>query len=229
MIPTDDEIAAVVECFRGGWLTQGPRVRELETVLGDLFGCHVRAVGTPTAALQLALRVLDVGSGDDVLVSPAVATSARVIVASSGATPVVGTLEGISSRTAAVVVDRHRGSDLVELRRACDAHGVRIIEEVTGLLDGRPAEVGGDLAYLSLAAPLGVGSGGAVLTASEALADRVASLRSHAMTSGTWERHHGREETYDVVDLGYNHRFDEPRAVLALRRMAVLGARVQTR
>ncbi|MEJ2866419.1 DegT/DnrJ/EryC1/StrS family aminotransferase [Actinomycetospora sp. OC33-EN08] len=190
LTPTEDEIAAVVDCYRRGWLTQGPGVRDLESALGGLFSCHARVVATPTAALHLILRVLGVGSADEV-----------------------------------TVVERRRGEDLPSRR---ERHRP-VVEEVTGLLDGRPAALAGDLAYLSFAGPLGLGSGGAVLTASAEQADLVASLRSHAMTSGTWERHHGREETYDVVDLGYNYRFDEPRAVLALARLAALGARVETR
>ena len=48
------------------------------------------------------------------------------------------------------------------------------------------------------------------------------SLRSHAMTSVTWDRHRGHAESYDIVDVGFNYRMDEPRAALAssmLRRL----------
>ena len=44
-------------------------------------------------------------------------------------------------------------------------------------------------------------------------------LRSHAMTSGTWDRHRGHEDSYDVVDIGFNFRLDEPRAALGLSRL----------
>jgi dTDP-4-amino-4,6-dideoxygalactose transaminase len=47
----------------------------------------------------------------------------------------------------------------------------------------------------------------------------VRSRRSHAMTSGTWDRHSGRTDTYDVTGLGFNYRLDEPRAALLLSRM----------
>ena len=45
------------------------------------------------------------------------------------------------------------------------------------------------------------------------------SLRSHAMTSATWDRHRGHAESYDVLDVGFNYRLDEPRAALALSRL----------
>lgn len=234
---SEDEIAAVVACYRRGWLTQGPRTKELEAALGTLFECHARAVGTATAALHLALRALGIGPGDEVLVASSVAPATRAVVMMCGAGPVVvdpsaTELEQVvSDRSTTLIVDRRRGDDPGTSRRFCDEHGLRLVEEVTGMLDGRRAEVVGDIAVLSFAAPsaLALGSGGAVLTGSDSRADLVASWRSHAMTSGTWERHHGREETYDVVDLGYNYRFDEPRAVLALARLAALQASTATR
>jgi dTDP-4-amino-4,6-dideoxygalactose transaminase len=66
---------------------------------------------------------------------------------------------------------------------------------------------------------LSVGEGGLVATDSDDLAAKVRSLRSHGMTSGTWDRHRGHAETYDIVDLGFNYRMDEPRAALLLSRM----------
>ena len=58
-----------------------------------------------------------------------------------------------------------------------------------------------------------------VVTADEAIATKVRSLRSHAMTSVTWDRHLGYAESYDVVDIGFNFRMDEPRAALGLSRL----------
>ena len=59
-----------------------------------------------------------------------------------------------------------------------------------------------------------VGEGGMVVTADADSADRVRLLRSHAMTSVTWDRHRGYAESYDVIDFGFNFRMDEPRAAL---------------
>jgi dTDP-4-amino-4,6-dideoxygalactose transaminase len=68
-----------------------------------------------------------------------------------------------------------------------------------------------------------------VITADEALAARVRLLRSHAMTSGTWDRHHGHEDSYDIVDVGFNYRLDEPRAALGLSRLARVPAGIEQR
>jgi dTDP-4-amino-4,6-dideoxygalactose transaminase len=55
------------------------------------------------------------------------------------------------------------------------------------------------------------------------------SRRSHGMTSGTWDRHRGRTDTYDVVGLGYNYRLDEPRAALLLSRLERLEEEIARR
>lgn len=67
-----------------------------------------------------------------------------------------------------------------------------------------------------------VGEGGMVVTADADLDARVRLLRSHAMTSVTWDRHQGYAESYDVVDVGFNFRMDEPRAALGLSRIGRL-------
>ena len=76
---------------------------------------------------------------------------------------------------------------------------------------------------------LPMGEGGMVVTADEDLAERVRLLRSHAMTTGTWDRHRGHADTYDVVDVGFNYRLDEPRAALGLSRLARLSENLEAR
>ena len=68
---------------------------------------------------------------------------------------------------------------------------------------------------------LPVGEGGAVVTDDAEFAAKVRSLRSHAMTTVTWDRHRGHADSYDIVDIGFNYRLDEPRAALGLSRLPV--------
>lgn len=63
-----------------------------------------------------------------------------------------------------------------------------------------------------------------VVTDDDEAAARMRLLRSHGMTTLSWERHRGHASGYDVVDLGFNYRIDEPRAALARRRLARLDA-----
>ena len=63
-----------------------------------------------------------------------------------------------------------------------------------------------------------------LLTNQDALAERLRILRSHGMTSLTWDRHKGHAYSYDVVDLGYNYRIDEIRSALGLVQLEKLAA-----
>lgn len=97
--------------------------------------------------------------------------------------------------------------------------------------EGRRVGTVGDAAALSFApdGPLGAGRLGLLATDDPRVAERARLLRSHGMTSGSWSRHSGSLEMYDVVAVGGNHRPDEPQAALALRRWARLGAEVERR
>jgi dTDP-4-amino-4,6-dideoxygalactose transaminase len=74
-----------------------------------------------------------------------------------------------------------------------------------------------------------VGEGGLLCTDDDDVAAFVRSRRSHAMTSGTWDRHSGRTDTYDVDGLGFNYRLDEPRAALLLSRLGRLESEITRR
>jgi dTDP-4-amino-4,6-dideoxygalactose transaminase len=63
---------------------------------------------------------------------------------------------------------------------------------------------------------LATGEGGMVVTNRDDLADRLRVMRSHGMTTLTWDRHQGHAHSYDVIDLGYNYRIDEIRSALGL-------------
>jgi dTDP-4-amino-4,6-dideoxygalactose transaminase len=116
----------------------------------------------------------------------------------------------VTERTVAAVAVHAYGfvSDLPDL-------GVPLLEDARGAL-GAGVGRDGHTACWSFAdgRALGIGEGGMVTTADEAIAARVRLLRAHAMTSGTWDRHRGHSDSYDVVDIGFNFRLDEPRAAL---------------
>ena len=76
---------------------------------------------------------------------------------------------------------------------------------------------------------LSCGEGGLLATHDDEVAEFARSRRSHAMTSGTWDRHRGHSLGYDVVGLGYNYRLDEPRAALLSARLPGLAADIEAR
>src|SRR5919198_3374663 len=85
----DEEIAAVAETIRSGWLTTGPRTAELERRFADYLGAkHVIATASGTAALHLALVALGIGPGDEVITSPITWPATANVIVHAGATPV---------------------------------------------------------------------------------------------------------------------------------------------
>ena len=115
--------------------------------------------------------------------------------------------------------------ETVALRRMADRHGLLLLEDAAHALgtgpEGRHVGTFGQAGAFSFFSNknLAVGEGGAVVTDDEALAARMRLLRSHGMTTLTWDRHRGHAIGYDVVRSGYNYRIDEPRAALAAARL----------
>jgi dTDP-4-amino-4,6-dideoxygalactose transaminase len=220
----------------------GPRIQEFEREYADFLGCaHALALSSCTAALHLAYLAAGVGPGDEVVVPSMSFAATSNAVLYCGGTPVFADIVGthdlgidpddveakITDRTKAVCAMHYAGYPAAVdiLRGLCDARGIALIEDAahspSAELDGRKLGTWGTAGCFSFFSNkvLSVGEGGLLATDDDAVAERVKSLRSHGMTSGTWDRHRGHAETYDIVDLGFNYRMDEPRAALLLSRM----------
>ena len=200
-MPEEPVYEAALQCLREGWLSMGPRTQRLEAAWAHWAGCrHALALSSGTAALHLALRALGVGEGEDVLVDGHASIGAGVAPLHAGARTVFYRTPGTSA--AIVVGDDHvLGVPNVSYRRTPLEPG-----------GARPAVACWSLREL-------VGEGGMLATDDEEIAAAVKALRSHAMTSGTWDRHRGHHDSYDIVGLGFNFRMDEPRAALALAHL----------
>ncbi len=250
---TDADVDSVLECLRSGWLTMGPRTQALEAAIAEMVGTeHAIVVSSGTAALHLSCHALGLGPGDEVIV-PSLTFAASAHAPSYGGADVVfcdsssrldanadvGAVEGlIGPRTKALIAVHMWGypAPVEELRELCDRHGLALIEDCAEAICARLRDGGqvgsvGELGCFSFFSKnqLAVGEGGAVTTDDDELAASVRSLRSHAMTSVTWERHRGHGLGYDVTDVGFNYRIDEPRAALALSRIERLEGDIDAR
>jgi dTDP-4-amino-4,6-dideoxygalactose transaminase len=143
----------------------------------------------------------------------------------------------ITPRTKAVCVVHFGGYAAAadRLRELCDTRGIALIEDVAHAPSATLGErklgtwgLAGAFSFFSNKV-LSVGEGGLLCTDSDEVAAFARSRRSHAMTSGTWDRHRGRTDTYDVDALGFNYRLDEPRAALLLSRLERLEADIARR
>src|SRR3954468_13639925 len=142
----EDDIAAVADVYRSGWLSMGPRIQEFEEAFAAYTGApHALAVANGTAALHLICHAAGLGEGDEVVVPSLTFVATVNAVAYTGATPVFADVvsptepwlsaeaveAAITPRTRAVMSMTYGGhaGETAELRELCDAHGLTLLED----------------------------------------------------------------------------------------------------
>jgi dTDP-4-amino-4,6-dideoxygalactose transaminase len=245
--PDADLQRAVTDAVASGWWSAGPRVAEFERRFADMCGGgRALAVANGTAALHLALLALGCGPGDEVILPSLNFVAAANVIGRVGATPIFCDVSGerdltldpadveaaITSRTKAVVVMHYGGHpcDMEHLLEVAERRGLAIIEDAAhapgASLGGRMLGGLGAVGCFSFFANknLPLGEGGMVLTSDAELAERLRLLRSHGMTTLSWERHRGHANTYDVLVPGFNYRMDDIRAAIGIVHLERLAA-----
>jgi dTDP-4-amino-4,6-dideoxygalactose transaminase len=236
----DDELRrAVEEVVSSGWWSMGPRVEEFERAFAEFLGVrHALAVANGTAALHLALLAVGCGAGDEVVLPSLNFVAAANSIAHTGAEPVFCDVSGaddlnldpadleaaVGPRTKTVVVLHYGGfpCDMEAVHELADRHELTVIEDAAhapgAIWRGRKCGSLGLAGCFSFFSNknLPVGEGGMVVTDDDELAEKLRLLRSHGMTTLTWERHRGHASSYDVVARGFNYRLDELRAAMGL-------------
>ena len=207
---------------------------------------HALAVASGTAALHLICLAAGLGPGDEVVVPSLTFVATANAIRYTGATPVFADIAAwsvpgsrprlrqaaIAERTRAIMNMTYGGhpGESAELAELAAERGLPLLEDAAhglgGRLGGRPLGTFGLAGAFSFFSNknLPVGEGGMVVTDDDEVAAEVKLLRSHGMTALTWDRHQGHASGYDVVELGFNYRIDEPRAALATARLARLDS-----
>jgi dTDP-4-amino-4,6-dideoxygalactose transaminase len=221
----DEEIEAVAETIRSGWLTSGPRAAELEERFADYAGArHAVALSSGTAALHLSLLALGVGPGDEVVTTPITWPATANVIVHAGATPVFVDVreddlnidpervrEALTTRTKAVLPVDLGGQPcdydaLLEL-------GVPIVEDAAHAAEsvsrGRKVGSFAEATCFSLYATKNVaaGEGGIVTTNDDAVAEAIRERRLMRRGHGT---------LYDIAVPGYKANLSDVLASIAL-------------
>jgi len=240
-----EEIQAITETIKSKWISTGPKCEELEQMFVDMF--HVKyaiSVSNCTDALHLACTLCDLKPGDEVL-CPSLTFAASVnCIRYVGATPVFCDIKGIDNmnidpvdiekkitpKTKAIVVVHMAGfpADMDSIMSIAQKHNLKVIEDAChGPLSeykGKKLGTIGDAGCFSFFSNknISTGEGGMFVTNNRDTANRARLLRSHGMTTMSYQRASGHATTYDIVDLGYNFRMDDIRASIGIVQMKKL-------
>jgi perosamine synthetase len=239
------ELAAVARVLRSGWVGLGPETLAFEQELAAYVGASALvAVNSCTSGLTLALRLLGVGAGDEVVVPSLTWCSTANAVLYCGATPVFADVDAhslcldaasvssaLSPRTKAVIVVHFGGAcaDTEALKRCLPA-GVHLVEDAAHALgsryaDGRPMGSSGNATCFSFYAnkSLSTADGGAIAIGDADAAERLRSLRSHGVRQDSWGRFtHSREALLlePLESLGYKAGFNDVLAAIGRVQLA---------
>jgi len=243
-IVEDEDVRAVADALRSGWLTTGPCVDAFERAVASFVAAkHAVAVNSGTAALHCAVFAAGAGAGHEVITSPLTFVASANAVLYQGGVPIFADIRSdtlmldpaevaarVSSRTRAILPVDFAGQpcDLDELLAIAREHDLLMIEDAAHALGashrGRPIGSVADLTVFSFhpAKLISTGEGGMVATDDDGLASRLRRFRNHGLDTDFRERA-DRGETYSrMVDLGYNYRLADVQCALGLSQLGRL-------
>lgn len=238
---TDQDIAVVNEVLRSGMLVQGLYVEKLEQAFADYHQVrHAIALSNGTATLHLALHVLGIGPGDEVIVPALSYVATANVVELVGATCVfvdvdertfnidVAQIEAkITAKTKAIIPVHEFGlaCDIETVCAIASQHGLHVIEDAACALGARfqnkPVGSFGILGSFSLHPRKSItsGEGGILITNDDAIATKLRQLRNHGIQMENGQM--------NFVEAGFNYRLTDFQAALAWSQFQRLEAILQ--
>lgn len=236
-----DDINAVVDVLKSGWITSGAKVQELEAGISELTGCeHAVAVCSATAGMHIALHALGIGPGDEVITPSMTWVSTVNLIVLSGAKPVFVDVDRdtlmsgvehidkkITPATRLIIPVDFAGAplDIDPLRELAKKHGIALLEDAAHALGSsyRGVPVGRTgTAIFSLQAIKNVTSaeGGVICTDDADLAAKLRRLRFHGLGADAFDRDtQGRTPQAEVIEPGFKYNLPDMNASLALGQL----------
>ena len=248
----EQEEKAVLATLRSKWISTGPKCTEFENLFTEKTKAkYALTLANCTVALHLALKVIGITEGDEVICPSLTFVATANAIRYVNATPVfcdITSLEdltispdeiekAITSKTKAIIVMHYAGfpCDMKKIMAIAKEHNLKVIEDAChGPLSeyqGKKLGTIGDIGCFSFFSNknLSTGEGGMLITNNEAYYEKAKLLRSHGMTSLSYERAKGHSTTYDVVELGYNYRMDDIRASIGIVQLDKLQEDLEKR
>ncbi|MEE3202250.1 MAG: DegT/DnrJ/EryC1/StrS family aminotransferase [Acidobacteriota bacterium] len=208
----------------------GPEIEELEQLLASRIGvAHAVTTASGTSGLELSLRALEIGPGDEVIAPTLTFVASAEVVRLVGATPVFVDIQhhsfnidptafdaAVTDRTKAVIaVDLYgQMADYEQLNKLAAVHQITVIEDAAqsfgatqnGLSSGAATDIG-TTSFFPTKTLSCFGDGGALFTNDDAVAERVRALRTHG------------GQGFDHQHIGTNARFDTIQAAVLLAKL----------
>lgn len=245
------EIAAVADVLRSGWITTGPRARQLEDECARLVGATAAmAVTSATAGMHLALLALGIGPGDEVITPSMTWVSTINLITLLGAVPVFADVDRdhlmvtratvepcITARTKLIVPVHYAGApcDLDALRELARERSIPMIEDAAHAIGTRHRDVpvgrsGTVIFSLHPIKNVTSGEGGIVCTDDLQFAERIRRLRFHGLGSDTYGREtQGRAPQSEVLEPGFKYNLPDMNAALGVVQVRRLEEFIQRR
>lgn len=248
----DDDINAVVEVLKSGWLTTGPKCEEFESKLAEYIGCkYVVAVSSCSAALHLACIGFDIGPGDEVITTPLTFAATINQILHVGAKPIFVDIdintglididkieEKITPKTKALLPVHYAGMscDLDGLKILAEKYSIRIIEDAAHAIGtqykGKKVGADSDAACYSFYPIKNMTTieGGAIATNSETVSNLARKYALHGISKDAWKRYRA-EGTwfYEVLHCGFKYNLTDVQAALGLQQLKKLDSMIAIR
>jgi dTDP-4-amino-4,6-dideoxygalactose transaminase len=241
----EKEEAAVIDTLRSKWISTGPKTARLEDEFcRALSSKYSLGLANCTVALHMGLILLGIKEEDEVI-APALTFVATVnAIRYLGATPVFCDIKGmddltldadrldslITEKTKAIIVMHYGGfpCDMEKIMAVAKKYDLKVLEDACHgpLSEYRGKKLGtiGEIGCFSFFSNknISTGEGGILVTSNKEYYERGKLLRSHGMTSMSYERSKGHSTAYDVIELGYNYRIDDIHSSIALAQLEKL-------
>lgn len=239
---TEEDISAVADVLRSGWITTGPNVTEFERAFCEYVGCkRAVALSSATAGMHLALMALGIGPGDEVITPSMTWVSTVNLIVLAGATPVFAdidkdtlmispdSIEGSLSRKTRLIVPVHfagAAADMAFLRRIAARIEVPLVEDAAHALGTHYSgtHVGKEGTSIFSFHPIKnitTGEGGMFCSDNDDLIDHINRLKFHGLGVDAYDRQtQGRSPQAEVLEPGYKYNMTDMAAVLGLRQLA---------
>lgn len=246
------EAQAAYDTIKSGWISTGPKNAELEQMFIDMWNVkYAVSMSNCTDALHVCCMVCGFGPGDEVICPSLTFAASCNCIRYVGATPVFADIVGpdhinidpkdierkITPNTKGIIVVHMAGfpCQMDEIMAIARKHNLKVIEDACHgpLSEYKGVKLGtiGDCAAYSFFSNknISTGEGGMFITNNEEMAAKARLIRSHGMSTMSYQRASGHATEYDITCLGYNFRMDDIRAAIAIEQLKKLPKDLETR